>query len=174
VLHAQQLLDLLTGRAAELGVEHSAVQGDWPEDAARVGPAEVVVCHHVAYNIPRLDAFATELSAHARVRVVMELSGRHPRFGLNFLWRHFWDVDRPTGPTADEAIAVLAEVDIEPAVERIPRVGRGMDPAVRVASARKYLCLPAERDPEIAALLDAELMPPGETVTLWWDGTAGH
>ncbi len=170
---SQELLDLFTGRAAELGVEHSAVQGDWPEDAALVGPADVVVCHHVAYNIPHLDAFATELSAHARRRVVMELSGRHPRFGLNFLWRHFWGgVDRPTGPTADDAIEVLAEVGIEPSVERFPRAPRAMDPQVRVESARKYLCLPAERDPEIAALLEAEPIPQSEVVTLWWEVTA--
>ena len=169
---SQELLDLFTGRATELGVEHAAVRGDWPEDAALVGPADVVVCHHVAYNIPRLDAFATELTTHARRRVVLELSGRHPRFGLNSLWGHFWDVGRPTGPTADDALAVLAEVGIDPAVERVPRVGRAMDPQVRVASARKYLCLPAERDPEIAALLDDHPPPPGETVTLWWDGTA--
>ena len=169
---SQALLELFTGRAAELGVDHTAVQGDWPEDAALVGPADVVVCHHVAYNIPRLDAFAAELTAHARVRVVMELSGRHPRFGLNFLWRYFWDVDRPSGPTAEDAIAVLAEVGIEPAVERFPRVARPIDPAARVESARKYLCLPADRDSEIAALLESEPVPQGEVVTLWWEGTA--
>ena len=170
---SQELLDLFTGRAGELGVEHEAVRGSWPDDAARVDPADVVVCHHVAYNIPRLDAFASALSAHACVRVVLELTDRHPRFGMNFLWRHFWDVDRPSGPTADDAIAVLAEAGIEPDVERTPRAGRGMDPKVRVASARKYLCLSAERDAEIEALLDQEgPVPPGEVVTLSWDGRA--
>ncbi len=169
---SQDLLDLFIGRAAELGVEHETVQGSWPDDAALVGPADVVVCNHVAYNIPRLDAFASEFSAHARVCVVLELTGRHPRFGLNHLWRHFWDVGRPDGPTAADAVAVLVEAGIEPQVERAPMVGRTIDPKVRVASARKYLCLPAERDPEIEALLEEHPAPPGEVVTLSWPGTA--
>lgn len=169
---SEELLALFTERAGELGVEHEAVQGSWPDDAALVGPADVVVCHHVAYNVPGLGAFATELTSHARVRVVMELTGLHPRAGLNHLWRHFWDVDRPTGPTADDAIALLAEAGIEPSVERSPRIGRATDRATRVASARRYLCLPAERDPEIDAVLGDDVAPTGEVVTLWWAGTA--
>ena len=167
----EELLALFTERAGELGAEHEAVQGSWPEDAARVGPADVVVCHHVAYNVPGLGAFATELTAHARERVVMELTGLHPRAGLNHLWRHFWDVDRPTGPTADDAIALLTEVGIEPSVERSPRTGRATDRQTRVASVRRYLCLPADRDPEIDAVLGDDVAPAGEVVTLWWAGT---
>jgi SAM-dependent methyltransferase len=169
---SQELLDLFAARAAELGVDHEAVQGDWPAGAARVGSADVVVCHHVAYNVADLAPFATALTDHARARVVMELGDRHPRFGANHLWVHFWNVERPTGPTADDAIAVLVEAGIEPAVERWTRPGRAVDRAARVASLRKYLCLPAERDPEIDALLGDDPMPAGEVVTLWWDGRA--
>lgn len=169
---SEELLALFTERASELGVEHEAVRGSWPDDAALVGPADVVVCHHVAYNVPGLAAFAAELTSHAGARVVMELSGQHPRAGVNHLWRHFWDVDRPTGPNADDAIGLLAEAGIEPSVERTPRWARVVDREVRVASIRRYLCLPAERDPEIDALLGDEPGTPGETVTLWWAGTA--
>ena len=169
---SEELLALFSERAGELGVDHEAVQGSWPEDAALVGPADVVVCHHVAYNVPRLGAFSTELTSHARLRVVMELSGEHPRAGVNHLWRHFWDVDRPTGPTADDAIALLLEAGIEPSVERTPRGSRVVDRETRVASVRRYLCLPAERDPEIDALLGDNPGTPGEAVTLWWAGTA--
>jgi SAM-dependent methyltransferase len=164
------LLALFSSRAEELGVEHEAVQGTWPDEAAKVGPADVVVSHHVAYNVPDLAGFATAMSAHARNRVVIELTGRHPRYGVNHLWRHFWDLERPEGPTADDAVAVLLEAGIDPAVERAPRMGRR--PAsreVRVASVRRYLCLPADRDPEIDALLGDDPGPSGEVVTLWWD-----
>ncbi len=89
---------------------------------------------------------------------------------MNHLWRHFWDVDRPEGPTADDAIAVLREAGIEPAVERAPRVGRSINRENRVASVRRYLCLPPERDPEIDALLGDDVFARGEVVTLWWDG----
>lgn len=170
---SQELLDLFSGRAGELGIDFDAVQGSWPEDAGAVAPADVVVTHHVAYNVPDLAGFAAELTAHARNRVVVELSSFHPRYGVNHLWRHFWDVERPEGPTADDAVAVLREAGIEPAVERAPRVGRSTDRQTRVASVRRYLCLPAERDPEVDALLGDDVFAMGETVTLWWEGAAG-
>ena len=170
---SQELLDLFSARAAELGIEYEAVQGDWPENASRVGPADVVVCHHVAYNIPGLAAFALALSAHARERVVMELSDRHPRYWANHLWRHFWDLERPEGPTAEDAVAVLSEAGIEPKVERFPRIGRTIPRETRVASLRRYLCLPADRDPEIDALLGDDVGGTGEVVTLWWEPGRG-
>jgi SAM-dependent methyltransferase len=163
------LLAAFTARAGEMGVDHEAIEGRWPEDAARAPMGDVVVCHHVAYNVPALGDFARELSAHARRRVVMELTARHPRSGVNHLWRHFWDLERPSGPTAEDAAGALVEAGIEPQVERSPRIPRRVDTAVRVASVRKYLCLPAERDPEIEALLGQEPELAGEVVTLWWE-----
>jgi hypothetical protein len=153
-------------------VDHDTIEGRWPDDAALAPTADVVVCHHVVYNVPAIAAFATELTAHARRRVVVELTGRHPRFGVNHLWRHFWDLERPTGPTADDAVAALVDAGIQPQVERSPRVPRQVPTLVRVASVRKYLCLPADRDPEIEALLGDEPELAGEVVTLWWDGGA--
>ena len=170
---SQELLDMFTARAGELGIEFEAVQGSWPEDAGSVGPADVVVTHHVAYNVPGLAAFAAELSSHARNRVVMELTGQHPRAGVNDLWRHFWDLDRPEGPTAADVIAVLREVGIEPGVERVAQENRAVTQEARVASVRRYLCLPPEREPEVATLLVDRPAMAGEVVTLWWDGTAG-
>ncbi len=166
------LLAAFSSRATEIGVDHETIQGRWPDDAAQAPIADVVVCHHVAYNVAAIGAFAGELSAHARRRVVMELTGRHPRFGLNHLWRHFWGTERPTGPTADDAVAALVEAGIRPEVERSPRVPRQIPTLLRVASARKYLCLPADRDAEIEALLGDEPELAGEVVTLWWDGRA--
>ncbi|HEX2048972.1 MAG TPA: class I SAM-dependent methyltransferase [Acidimicrobiales bacterium] len=164
-----ELLAIFAERARELGVDYQVVQGDWPEGAASVGPADVVVCHHVAYNVPNLADFATALTSHARNRVVVELSDRHPRYGVNPLWRHFWDVERPEGPVADDAAAALREAGIEPHVERSPRRARSIPREARVASVRKYLCLPADRDPEIDALLGDDSGQPGEVVTMWWD-----
>ena len=168
---SRELLAIFTERATELGVDHEVVQADWPEDAGLVGPADVVVCHHVAYNVPRLADFALALSSHARNRVVMELSEQHPRFWLNDVWRHFWDAERPEGPAADDALAALVEAGIRPEVERRTRQPRSVPRQARVASVRRYLCLPADRDPEIDALLGDD-MPPGPVVTLWWEGTA--
>ena len=167
-----ELLAVFSERARELGVDHEVVQGDWPADAGPVPPADVVVCHHVAYNIPDLARFAAALTSHARNRVVLELSQHHPRYGVNHLWRHFWDVERPQGPVADDAVAVLVEAGIQPHVERSARPARSTPREARVASIRRYLCLPADRDPEIYALLGEDSDRPGEVVTLWWEGTA--
>ena len=167
-----ELLELFSARASELGVEYHAVKGRWPEDSGLVGPADVVVCHHVAYNVPDLGPFAAALSSHARNRVVIELSEHHPLFRVNHLWRHFWGVERPGGPVADDAVAVLVEAGIDPTVERGPRRPRTVSREVRVASVRRHLCLPPERDPEIDALLEDDAGPPGEVVTLWWEGRA--
>jgi SAM-dependent methyltransferase len=169
---SRDLLDLFVARAVELGVAHEAAQGTWPDDAAGVAPADVVVTHHVAYNVADLGAFAAALTSHARNRVVMELSGHHPRHGLNDLWRRFWDAERPEGPTADDAIELLTDIGLQVSVERSPRVNRSIPNDARVASVRKYLCLPADREPEIAALLADRPEMAGEVVTLWWDGGA--
>ena len=167
-----ELLAAFAARATEFGVDHQVLEGRWPDDAGRAPVADVVVCHHVAYNVAGLAAFAAELSSHARRRVVMELTDRHPRSGVNSLWRHFWDLDRPAGPTADDAVAALVEAGIRPGIERSPRLPRAVPRAVRVASVRRYLCLPAERDPEIDALLADQPELAGEVVTLWWAGGA--
>ncbi|MFD0890601.1 M24 family metallopeptidase, partial [Streptosporangium algeriense] len=68
--------------------------------------ADVAVCAHVVYNVPDLAAFLTELSGHARVRVVVELTERHPMTWLNPLWAHFHGIVRPDRPTAHDVIAV--------------------------------------------------------------------
>jgi SAM-dependent methyltransferase len=40
--------------AEAAGVPASGVEGHWPEVAGRVDPADVVVCHHVLYNVADL------------------------------------------------------------------------------------------------------------------------
>ena len=169
------LLAAFTARAAEAGVVAEAVHGRWPGVSVAVAPADVVVCHHVFYNVPDLADFASALTDHARRRVVVELTDVHPVVGLNALWRHFHGLDRPEGPTAEDAAAVLAEAGIGFGRERAPRPRRHVhDRAARVAFTRRRLCLPVDREPEVAELLDRQPEPPpGEVVTLWWDGTAG-
>jgi len=72
------LLDAFSTRANELGVDFDELQGNWPDDHAKAPVADVVVCHHVAYNVPGLAAFAEALSTHAGRRVVMELKRPAP------------------------------------------------------------------------------------------------
>jgi len=90
------------------------VEGPWPDVAARVDVADVVVCANVAYNVPDLAGFALALTDHARHRVVLELTSHHPMSVLNDLWLMFHDLRRPDAPTADHCEAVLRESGLDP------------------------------------------------------------
>lgn len=183
--------DMLQGFLANAergGVQARAVSGTWPDDAADVQPVDVVVSGHVVYNTAELEPFARALDEHARHRVVVELTREHPLAWMRDLWMHFHALERPTGPTADDAEAVLRELGFQ--VEREERLvseQHGSGGYARsedaIHTVRKRLCLPAERDPEIAELLGGRLrqiddlwdVGPAErtVVTLWWDpGTA--
>jgi SAM-dependent methyltransferase len=161
--------------AGKQGVAHREVEGLWPAVAGDVGPADVVVCHHVLYNVGDLVPFVRALTDHARRRVVVEITAEHPQATLNPLWLHFHGNVRPTRPTAADAAAVLRDLGLDVGMEEFeapPRWNHDHDRAELVAFARRRLCLPAERDPEVDAVLEPP--PPGGHVTLWWPGSASE
>jgi SAM-dependent methyltransferase len=171
---SEAMLSAFTEACARVGVARRTVQGTWP-DVAEVTPvADVVVCHHVFYNVADLVPFVLALTDHARLAVVVELPPRHPQSALNDAWRHFWGIERPGRPTDDDAIAVLREIGLDPEVTRSPRGPLSKstsDPGAAVVSARRRLCLTADRDDEIAEYLAAHplaWMP--EVTTLRWPG----
>lgn len=170
---SRQMLGRFADLAERQGIEHRQVEGLWPDVAGEVEAADVVVCNHVFYNVGDLVPFVTALTDHARSRVVVEITALHPQAVLNPLWQHFHGLARPTRPTADDALAVLHELGLEVGVEHYvgPMRWQSDQHDDVVPFMRKRLCLPAERDPEVAALL-----PPPEPrphVALWWEGAAG-
>jgi SAM-dependent methyltransferase len=170
-----QMLAAFRERAAALGVEALTVEGTWPDVGDTTPLADVVVCHHVVYNVADLPAFLTALTDHARRRVVVELTAQHPLAWTVPYWRAMHGLDRPAGPTADDAVAVLREIGLHPQQERWRQrfhLAASGDHDV-VAFLRRRLCLPAERDTEVAEALAAQPAPHDrEVVTLWWDGAA--
>jgi SAM-dependent methyltransferase len=158
--------------AEQQGVAHHEVEGLWPDVAGQVDPADVVVCHHVLYNVGDIVPFVTALTSRARSRVVVEITAVHPQSLLDPLWEHFHGVVRPTRPASDDALAVLRDLGLAVGVEEFESPLRWADGAraEHVAFARRRLCLPADRDPEVAALLPAPR--PQRRVTLWWPGNA--
>ena len=169
---------MLDAFEAAVTVPHRTVNGEWPAVATEVDAADVVVCHHVLYNVSDLVPFVSALTTSARSRVVCELTAVHPQVSLNALWRHFWDLDRPEGPTADDALAVIRDAGYKAQIERWSRPHRaqssGASRAEVVAFARRRLCLTADRDAEVDALLAEDaLMAQADVVTIWWDGAAG-
>jgi SAM-dependent methyltransferase len=156
-------------------VEVEPIEGTWPEVADEVDAADVGVCVNVAYNAADLQSFLTALTDRTRRRVVLELTKVHPQASLSWLWKHFWDLDRPVTPTATDAIEVIQE-GVSPTVEWMewsrPHPMLGRTEAETVAWVRRRLCLTPTADPEIRELLDATPQPAAEVVTAWWPGRA--
>jgi hypothetical protein len=166
------------------GVRAGAVEGRWPDASPHAPTAEVVVCGHVLYNVGDLEPFVRALDAHARRRVV-EMTSAHPLAWMADLWRRFHELERPTGPSADLAVAAIGELGIEVRREdeaRVPRSGGFEHRQDAIAFIRRRLCLSADRDAELAEAIGERLMErdglwaagPLEhpIVTMWWDRPA--
>lgn len=178
-----RLLREFESRAKARGVEVLTIEGRWPDVADRSPVADVVVCSHVAYNVPDLAEFALRLTDKARSRVVMELTAVHPRAYLNDLWMHFHHLPRPTGPTASDAEGVLREAGLEIRREDWTPTDSGtwyssIDEAV--AWTARILCLNSDRHEELRQLIEPELVQsegmlaqrPRPRTTIWWEGRA--
>ena len=168
------LLALFEEAARREGVAHRADEGRWPDVAPKVEAAGLVVCHHVLYNVADLVPFVAALTDHARRTVVVEISVDHPVSGLNAAWKALHGIERPTRPTAGDALAVLEEMGlvVEHREEERPAPPHGHSRADQVASARRRLCVGPERDAEIDALLGPPDRP-RRVVAMRWDGRAG-
>lgn len=170
--HQQEMLDAFEQAAAKREVASKVILGDWPDVADRTPDADVVVCHHVAYNVWELPDFVRALDAHARRRVVLELPVRHPLTWMNPLWKQFWNLDRPTSPTADDALTVIRDtginaqlVEYDDVAQRIP-----LDPRAQAESACIRLCLPVSQADEVeAAVRAADAGMPRRLAAIWWD-----
>jgi 2-polyprenyl-3-methyl-5-hydroxy-6-metoxy-1,4-benzoquinol methylase len=161
----------------------SIIQGRWPDVADQAPTVDVVVCNHVAFNVPDLVAFAHGLSEKARARVVLELTLVHPRAYLNDLWMHFHNLPRPTRPTADDAEAVLREAGL--AINR--EDWTPSEPGTWFASIEeavawtgRAVCVTDSRLDELRSIIEPGLLqidgmvaqPPRPRATIWWPGAA--
>ncbi len=172
--HQTEMLTMFRANAVDRGLSVETIEGFWPAVADRTPVADVAVAHHVVYNVADVVGFLAALGAHARRRVVLELPDRHPLASLTEAWRHFWDLERPDGPTPADLVAVLDEMGID--AQSTSFVGRlrtetDLDQAAHFTRIR--LCLPAEREAEVRDFLLEH--PPSLTralTAIWWD-TAG-
>lgn len=167
---APHMVQAFAAAAETRGVRHRELLGDWPDVAAEAGTADVVVAHHVTYNVPDLVPFALALDSAAGRRVVVEMTDVHPWVPTNDLWLRFHDLARPSGPTAVLCAQVLSATGLDVHTEAWQRPARRTDRPRTVAFIRRRLCLPVEAEPEVDAALpaDYEFLPRGVT-TLWWD-----
>lgn len=172
--HQQEMLDEFLKAAETRGAIAHTYLGEWPEVANLVPEADVVVCHHVAYNVADILPFLQALNDHARKRVVIEVPMTHPMSNMNALWKKFWNLDRPSQPTPFQlqdmclALGFSAVLDIWEDDTWGARVE--LSEAERVRQARIRLCLTEDRDAELAAaVLSEKDAKPRSVATLWWD-----
>jgi len=179
-----QMLDVLADTAARVGIPIHEVCGRWPDIAGNIESADVVTCHHVLYNVADLGPFVSELTAHARRRVVVEITARHPLTSLNPLWQRFHGLTRPDVPTADDAVAIIEALGMAPSHVVWSRPGESEYESFEdlVEVTRRRLCLDPSRAGDVASALRDLGVEPGrpvdlgssgaDLVTIWWAGGA--
>jgi SAM-dependent methyltransferase len=168
---SEDMLGLFAEEAEARGLPSTTVCGTWPEVEDAVGAAGVVVCHHVVYNVAELAPFVLALSRAARRRVVLELTPTHPQTSNAPLWEQFWHLDRPSGPSAEDALAVVVEAGIDATIEVGSAGSLRADASVpaRAVTATRMLCLGPDRVPEVEEAI--RRLPPRSTerAVIWWD-----
>ena len=181
-----ELLRALIEQAGPAAPKVRTIVGTWPAAAAGVATADVVVCHHVLYNVPDLRPFIDALASHARRRVVIEITAAHPVARLNPLWLRFHGLTRPERPTWTDAVAAIEAFvgGLHVERERLAADGAAGRWDEQVALTGRRLCLGPERRAEVAAAL-TELLgarpddpatwsaPNREVATIWWDPVPG-
>ncbi|MGH3780557.1 MAG: methyltransferase domain-containing protein [Pseudonocardiaceae bacterium] len=168
--HAEGMLRAFEQACEQRGLAHRSVHGPWPQTASRAGVADVVVSHHVGYNTLDLGPFVAALGAAAHRGVVVELHAVHPGAWLDPLWAQFHGLRRPPPATADDVLAVFAELGIRPEVQRWIRPAQPRNPESELDFSLRRLCLPVERRDDVAEAV-ARLGPRHrDLVTISWSG----
>jgi SAM-dependent methyltransferase len=146
---SQEMLDVFKSEAARIdGLTFETVLGNFLE-VEGLPVVDVVTCHHMIYNVGDLVGLLAKVVAHARVGVVLELTLCHPMYSLNELWRHFWDLERPSQPTAATVIELLYVLGFEPEIVLYSGPKRGADQETRIDSIVARLGLETGRRSEV-------------------------
>ena len=164
------LLGRLTGGQPDL----VTVQGRWPDVANDVEPSDVVLAHNVLYDVTEDVAdFVAALHEHARRRVVVALTVRHPLHWINPYAEAVHGIRRPAEPTAALAADVVREVtgttpDYVSWTRPLRRPRDDDDELLRVVARRA--CVRPEQLDDLREVL-ARVPPPStrEMAALVWD-----
>lgn len=166
-----RMLAEFRANAEKRGIACATYEGTWPEAAERTPCADVVTAHHVVYNVGAIVPFLQSLDDHARTRVVLEMPDHHPLSPMSAAWRHFWQLERPQGPTSSDLADVLREMGIGAHRQTWSGALRTAPNLDRTAHfMRIRLCLPQSREDEVREYLAAHPSSPERALsTIWWD-----
>lgn len=162
---------MFSENAKKFQCEVQVIEGFWPAVAGITSSADVVVSHHVAYNVSEIEDFLLALNEKALKRVVVEIPVLHPLSNLSELWKHFWNLDRPKEPSAELFYKIICELGFDAKIEKWDGQMRGdidLDQAAEFNRIR--LCLPKSRFGEVRKFMESN--PPQSSrrlATIWWD-----
>jgi len=166
----QEMLDVVNAQATDRGLSAATVLGKWPAVADETSICDVVICHHVVYNVGDLVPFIEALTSHARRRVVLELPTRHPLSHLSDAWKQFWDLDRPVTPTAPDALAVVQSTGVSAHLEEFETEEPAREVTdLDVEHTRIRLCLTPDQDADVRDFLQRRQPRPRSLAAIWWD-----
>ena len=169
--HQSEMLEMFAHNAKARNVESNTFLGDWPDVSSEVPNADVVTCHHVVYNVQKIEEFVKALVDHANKRVVIELPEFHPLSNMSAAWKYFWNLERPTSPDASSFQKILNELGINSQMELwAGEMRNDVDFDSQVKFMRIRLCLPQDREAEVRAFMTEN--PPQSSrklATIWWD-----
>ncbi len=169
--HQSEMLEMFSANAKARGTTCEVFDGFWPALADIVPTADVVTTHHVVFNVPEIEDFLLAMNSHAKKRVVIEMPQRHPLTTAAPMWKHFWNLDRPTEPTPTDLMKILREVGIEAKLELWDGSMRTeADLESQAHFSRIRLCLPESRENEVLEFLKEQpKIAIRNLATIWWD-----
>lgn len=169
--HQAEMLEMFAANALARGITSEIFDGFWPAIADSVPVADVVSTHHVVYNVSAIEEFILAMNSHARKRVIIEMPQLHPLTTAAPLWKHFWNLNRPTNPTPENLMQVLRELGINAHLELWDGSMRTeSDIESQAQFSRIRLCLPENRESEVLDFLRIQpKVAIRKLATIWWD-----
>jgi SAM-dependent methyltransferase len=164
------MLAAFVTESLQRGVAQTTVIGTWPEVSTKTPRCDVALCHHVLYNVQDIAPFVIALNNHARRRVVIELTESHPLASNSDAWKHFWNLNRPSAPTADDALSAIRSIGYAGKIERFQSERQQLPiTELDVKQLRIQMCLSPDKDDEIRWFLTNRKREPRNLATIWWD-----
>jgi 2-polyprenyl-3-methyl-5-hydroxy-6-metoxy-1,4-benzoquinol methylase len=135
----------------------TVVEDTW--QAARVEPADVVLCAHVIYDVVAIQDFVRWLTVHARERVLLVATMPWRMSMLSAFWPRIHGEERITLPSVPELLPLLWELGVFPNLEMLslhrPEPFGDRDQALTLLRRMIYVKPGGEQDARLQSALDA-------------------